>query len=59
MKDTDPFGKLVEGCRKKGMVVVARTDPHSIRDDAAQAHPEWVAVYARGNKRRHWAAPTF
>src|SRR5262245_57168958 len=46
MKDTDPFGRLVEGCRKKGMVVVARSDPHSIRDDAAKAHPEWVAVDA-------------
>jgi hypothetical protein len=57
MKDTDPFGQLVEGCRKKGMVVVARTDPHSIRDDAAKAHPEWVAVDAQGNKRRHWATP--
>ncbi|HEY8751568.1 MAG TPA: alpha-amylase family protein [Tepidisphaeraceae bacterium] len=57
MKDTDPFGELVAGCRKKGMVVVARTDPHSIRDDAAKAHPEWVAVDARGNKRPHWATP--
>src|SRR5947199_1516018 len=54
---TDPFGELVEGCRKLGMVVVARTDPHSIRDDAAEAHPEWVSVDASGNKRRHWSAP--
>ena len=51
----DPFGELVEGCRKLGMVVVARTDPHSINDDAATAHPEWIAVDAQGNKRRHWA----
>src|SRR5947209_10107953 len=36
MKDTDPFGDLVQGCRKLGMVVVARTDPHSILDDAAE-----------------------
>src|SRR3954470_16405378 len=51
MKDgTDPFGDLVAGCRKLGMVVVARTDPHSIRDEAAAAHPEWVAVDAQGNK---------
>lgn len=58
MKDgTDPFGELVAGCRKLGMVVVARTDPHSIRDEAAAAHPEWVAVDAQGNRRRHWAAP--
>jgi hypothetical protein len=54
---TDPFRELVEGCRKMGMVVVARTDPHSILDDAAAAHPEWVAVDAAGNKRRHWATP--
>ena len=47
MKDgDDPFGELVAGCRKMGMVVVARTDPHSIRDDAAAAHPEWIAVDA-------------
>src|SRR5205085_1031348 len=40
-----------------GMVVVARTDSHSVRDDAAAAHPEWIAVDAQGNKRKHWAAP--
>jgi hypothetical protein len=58
MKDgTDPFGELVEGCRKLGIVVVARTDPHSVLDDAATAHPEWVAVDAQGRKRRHWASP--
>ena len=26
---SDPFGALVAGCRKLGMVVVARTDPHA------------------------------
>jgi hypothetical protein len=58
MKDgDDPFGELVKGCRKMGMIVVARTDPHSIRNDAATAHPEWVAVDAQGNQRRHWATP--
>jgi hypothetical protein len=58
MKDgDDPFGELVAGCRKMGMVVVARTDPHSIRDDAAKAHPEWIAVDAQGNRRKHWATP--
>jgi hypothetical protein len=54
---SDPFGELVDGCRKAGMVVVARTDPHSIRSEAANAHPEWVAVDAAGKKRLHWAAP--
>ena len=57
LKDSDPFGYLVQGCRKLGMVVIARTDPHSIRQDAYEAHPEWVAVDAQGRKRPHWAAP--
>src|SRR5579864_8160359 len=29
LKASDPFGTLVAGCRKLGMVVVARTDPHA------------------------------
>lgn len=53
--DTDPFGALVQGARSLDMHVMARVDPHAIHDDAAQAHPEWVAVDAAGNQRRHWA----
>lgn len=52
----DPFGELVAGCRAQDMIVIGRTDPHAILDDAAQAHPEWVAVDAEGRPRRHWAA---
>src|ERR1051326_5250740 len=29
LKDSDPFGDLVTGCRRLGMVVIARTDPHA------------------------------
>ncbi|MCL5742827.1 MAG: hypothetical protein M1541_02700, partial [Acidobacteria bacterium] len=48
-----------KGCREMGMLVVtARVDPHSIHDDAARAHPEWVAVEAGGKPRRHWADPS-
>jgi len=57
LKDMDPFGDLVEGCRKLGMVVVARTDPHAVHQDAYDAHPEWIAVDEEGQKRRHWASP--
>jgi hypothetical protein len=53
----DPFGELVAGCRKLGMVVIARTDPHATYDDAAGAHPDWIAVNAEGQPRRHWASP--
>lgn len=55
--DTDPFGALVEGARKLDMHVMARVDPHAIHQDAADAHPEWIAVDKDGHPRRHWAFP--
>ena len=53
----DPFGEMVEGCRKLGMHVIARTDPHAAHEEMFKAHPDWIAVDAQGNKRRHWANP--
>jgi hypothetical protein len=55
--DRDVFGDLVAGCRKLGMVVIARTDPHATYDDVHEAHPDWIAVDAAGKPRRHWASP--
>jgi hypothetical protein len=55
--DRDVFGDLVAGCRKLGMVVIARTDPHATYDDVQAAHPDWIAVDAEGKPRRHWASP--
>ncbi len=55
--DRDVLGDLVAGCRRLGMAVIARTDPHATYDDAAAAHPDWIAVDAGGDKRRHWASP--
>jgi hypothetical protein len=57
LKDTDPFGELVAGCRTLGMVVIARTDPHATYDDMHDAHPDWIAADANGKPRRHWASP--
>ncbi len=57
MGDSDPFGDLYHGCRKLGMVVCARTDPHATYQDVYEAHPDWIAVDAEGRKRRHWASP--
>lgn len=54
---TDPFGTIVEGARKLGMHVMARVDPHAIHADAAEAHPEWVAINRDGSPREHWAFP--
>jgi hypothetical protein len=54
---SDPFGELVVGCRKRGMVVIARTDPHATYDDVREAHPDWIAAEADGQPRRHWASP--
>jgi hypothetical protein len=55
--DSDPFGYLVQGCRKMGMAVIARTDPHATWDNVHEAHVDWIAVDAQGQKRRHWANP--
>ena len=57
LENRDPFGELFEGCRKLGMVVLARTDPHATYQDVLDAHPDWIAVDAQGRKRRHWASP--
>src|SRR5438874_7369153 len=55
--DRDVLGELVAGCRKQGMSVLIRTDPHATYEDAKAAHPEWIAVTADGQPRRHWASP--
>jgi hypothetical protein len=57
--DRDAFGELLAGCRKMNMVVVARTDPHAAHQNVYDAHPDWIAVDAEGNKRRHWSDPDF
>ncbi len=55
--DSDPFGYLVRGCRRMGMAVIGRTDPHATWDNVQQAHPDWIAVDAKGQARRHWSNP--
>jgi len=57
LKESDPFGTLVKGCRALNMNVVARVDPHAVRDDVKAAHPDWISVAADGRPRRHWANP--
>jgi hypothetical protein len=53
----DPFGEMTAACRREGMLVVARVDPHAVRQDAKDAHPDWIAVDEKGQARRHWANP--
>jgi hypothetical protein len=55
--ESDPFGYLVRGCRKMGMAVIGRTDPHAAWDNVQQTHPDWIAVDASGQPRRHWSNP--
>ncbi|GHB67506.1 alpha-amylase family protein [Persicitalea jodogahamensis] len=57
MGNADTLGYLVEGCKKLGMKIMLRTDPHATRQDTLAAHPDWIAVTADGQKRRHWANP--
>ena len=55
----DAFGDILNGCRKLGMNVVARTDAHAARQDVYDAHPDWIAVDEKGNKKRHPSDPDF
>jgi hypothetical protein len=55
--NSNPVGYMVEGCRKMNMSVILRTDPHAARQDVYDAHPDWIAVTANGEKYRHWANP--
>ena len=57
LRDSDPFGDLVAGCRKLGMVIIARTDPHATYDDVHDSHPDWIAMGPDATPRRHWASP--
>jgi hypothetical protein len=52
---SDPFGALVAGCRALKIHVVARTDPHAVRDDVRATHPDWISVNRSGEPVRHWA----
>jgi len=54
-ESNDVFGYLVEGCRKMDMAVIVRTDPHAVHDREKNAHPEWIAVTADGEFRKHWS----
>ncbi|OFY60809.1 MAG: hypothetical protein A2X04_01600 [Bacteroidetes bacterium GWF2_41_9] len=53
----DPFGYLLKGCRDMNMSVIARSDPHATWQNVYEAHPDWIAVNNKGEKRRHWANP--
>jgi len=53
----DTLGYLVSECRKMNMTVILRTDPHATRQEMYDAHPDYIAVTADGQKRRHWANP--
>ena len=55
--NTDLLGYMIEGCHKMDITVCVRTDPHAVRQDVYDAHPDWIAVTADGQKRKHWARP--
>jgi len=57
LNDKDILGFLVAECRKMDMTVILRTDPHAARQNVYDAHPDYIAVTADGQKRPHWARP--
>lgn len=57
LDNRDVLGELITGCRKLGMTILVRTDPHATYDDTQAAHPDWIQVDAQGKPRRHWSSP--
>jgi hypothetical protein len=55
--NSDLLGYMMEGCRKMNMTICVRTDPHAVRQNVYDAHPDWIAVTEDGQKRRHWSNP--
>src|SRR6202167_4003756 len=55
----DAFGDLAHGCRQLGMNVGARPHPHACHKDVYEAHPDWLAVDEKGNKRQHASDPDY
>ncbi len=55
--NSDPLGYLLTGCRKMDLSVIVRTDPHATHQNVYDSHPDWIAVTADGEKRRHWSDP--
>jgi hypothetical protein len=53
----DPFGDMVFACKKMGLRVLARIDPHAMNAAAAAAHPEWALTGPDGKIKRHGSAP--
>lgn len=53
--EQDLFGTMYHGCRRLGMNVIARIDPHACRQEVADAHPDWISTDASGKPRRHLA----
>ena len=54
----DPFGELVEGARRARHACDGPRRPaRHPRRMPPTAHPEWIAVDADGEPRRHWAFP--
>lgn len=53
----DLFGRFVDAARGLDMHVMARVDPHAVHADAAEAHPEWLALDADGDPIEHPSMP--
>jgi type 1 glutamine amidotransferase len=53
----DMFGEMAGACKAMGLRVLARFDPHAMREEALAANPLWAARDVKGAPRRHPSDP--
>ncbi|MBB5716370.1 alpha-amylase family protein [Sphingomonas aerophila] len=53
----DMLGELAHECKRMGIRVLGRVDPHAAHEDMLKAHPDWIAHSADGTPKRHPTDP--
>jgi hypothetical protein len=53
----DMLGELAHECKRMGIRVLGRVDPHAAHEDMLKAHPDWIAHSADGTPNFTSPAP--
>jgi hypothetical protein len=57
LKGRDLIAETIDRARAQGMAVIGRVDPHAVRQELADAHPDWLRRDEEGKPYSHWIMP--